>query len=121
MVFGEFLIAKKRGVKFGRPVKATSAEFAAEARLWANKQLDMETILEKHGICQAVFIAGSEHLSCLERSENRKFLPKKRRPNCKKRLEFLINHITTALNLSIAISKILEKIFIKAEFLINLP
>lgn len=47
--------AKARGVKFGRPVKDVSDEFANEVALWNKGELNMEELLKKYGISQSTF------------------------------------------------------------------
>lgn len=47
--------AKARGVKFGRPVKDVSDEFANEVALWNKGELNMEDLLKKYGISQSTF------------------------------------------------------------------
>jgi len=47
--------AKARGVKFGRPVKGVSDEFANEVARWSKGELNMEDLLLKYGISQSTF------------------------------------------------------------------
>ena len=47
--------AKAKGVKFGRPVKEVSEEFAREVELWAKKEISLEEILQKYDMCRATF------------------------------------------------------------------
>lgn len=47
--------AKAKGVKFGRPVKEVSDEFARAVELWAKKEISLEEILQKYDICRATF------------------------------------------------------------------
>ena len=47
--------AKARGVKFGRPVKEVTDEFAGEVDLWNKGELDVVVILEKYNISQSTF------------------------------------------------------------------
>ena len=47
--------AKARGVKFGRPVKEVTDEFAGEVALWNKGELDVVVILEKYNISQSTF------------------------------------------------------------------
>ena len=47
--------AKAKGVKFGRPVKEVSEEFAGEVELWAKKEISLEEILQKYDMCRATF------------------------------------------------------------------
>ena len=47
--------AKARGVKFGRPVKEVTDEFANEVALWNKGELDVVVILEKYNISQSTF------------------------------------------------------------------
>lgn len=47
--------AKARGVKFGRPVKGVSDEFANEVARWNKGELSMEDLLKKYGISQSTF------------------------------------------------------------------
>ena len=47
--------AKAKGVKFGRPVKEVSEEFAREVELWAKKEISLEEILQKSAMCRATF------------------------------------------------------------------
>lgn len=47
--------AKARGVKFGRPVKDVSDEFANEVARWNKGELSMEDLLKKYGISQSTF------------------------------------------------------------------
>ena len=47
--------AKAKGVKFGRPVKEVSDEFAGEVELWAKKEISLEEILQKYDMCRATF------------------------------------------------------------------
>jgi len=47
--------AKARGVKFGRPVKGVSDEFANEVARWNKGELNMEDLLLKYGISQSTF------------------------------------------------------------------
>lgn len=47
--------AKAKGVKFGRPIKGVSEEFADEVERWAKKEISIEEILQKYGICKATF------------------------------------------------------------------
>lgn len=47
--------AKAKGVKFGRPVKEVSDEFAREVELWAKKEISLEEILQKYDMCRATF------------------------------------------------------------------
>lgn len=47
--------AKARGVKFGRPVKGVSDEFANEVARWNKGELNMEDLLKKYGISQSTF------------------------------------------------------------------
>lgn len=47
--------AKARGVKFGRPVKGVSDEFANEVARWNKGELSMDDLLKKYGISQSTF------------------------------------------------------------------
>lgn len=47
--------AKARGVKFGRPVKGVSDEFADEVTRWSKGELNMDDLLLKYGISQSTF------------------------------------------------------------------
>lgn len=47
--------AKARGVKFGRPVKDVSDEFADEVVRWNKGELKMEDLLQKYDISQSTF------------------------------------------------------------------
>lgn len=47
--------AKARGVKFGRPVKDVSDEFADEVVRWNKGELKMEDLLQKYDISQSMF------------------------------------------------------------------
>ena len=47
--------AKAKGVKFGRPVKEVSEEFAREVELWSKKEISLEEILQKYDMCRATF------------------------------------------------------------------
>lgn len=47
--------AKVRGVKFGRPVKGVSDEFADEVTRWSKGELNMDDLLLKYGISQSTF------------------------------------------------------------------
>ena len=47
--------AKAKGVKFGRPIKEVSDEFAREVELWAKKEISLEEILQKYDMCRATF------------------------------------------------------------------
>ncbi len=61
--------AKAKGVKFGRPIKKVSDEFANEVDKWAKKELSLEEILQKYGICTATFY---RRVSELELKKRRK-------------------------------------------------
>lgn len=47
--------AKARGVKFGRPSILLPDDFWSMVEQWQHKQLPMETILNKYGMCRSTF------------------------------------------------------------------
>lgn len=47
--------AKARGVKFGRPAILLPEDFWPMVDLWQHKQLPLESILEKYGMCRSTF------------------------------------------------------------------
>jgi len=59
--------AKARGVKFGRPIKDVSDEFADEVELWAKKEIPLEEILQKYDICKATFYRRVKELELTKR------------------------------------------------------
>ena len=59
--------AKSKGVKFGRPVKGVSEEFADEVEQWAKKEIPLEEILQKYGICKATFYRRVKELELTKR------------------------------------------------------
>lgn len=59
--------AKARGVKFGRPVKEVSDEFALEVERWSKKELELDEILQKYGICRATFYRRVRELELTKR------------------------------------------------------
>lgn len=61
--------AKAKGVKFGRPIKSVSDEFAEEVKLWAKKEIPLEEILKKYDMCRATFY---RRVRELELSKHRK-------------------------------------------------
>ncbi len=59
--------AKARGVKFGRPVKNVSDEFADEVERWAKKEISLEEILQKYDICKATFYRRLKEMELIKR------------------------------------------------------
>lgn len=59
--------AKAKGVKFGRPVKEVSEEFAREVELWAKKEISLEEILQKYDMCRATFYRRVRELELVNR------------------------------------------------------
>ncbi|MBQ3177198.1 MAG: recombinase family protein [Clostridia bacterium] len=59
--------AKAKGVKFGRPVKEVSDEFAREVELWAKKEISLEEILQKYDMCRATFYRRVRELGLVNR------------------------------------------------------
>lgn len=59
--------AKARGVKFGRPVKEVPDEFALEVERWSKKELELDEILQKYGICRATFYRRVRELELTKR------------------------------------------------------
>lgn len=59
--------AKAKGVKFGRPVKEVSDEFAREVELWAKKEISLEEILQKYDMCRATFYRRVRELELVNR------------------------------------------------------
>ena len=47
--------AKKRGVKFGRPIKEAPSEFEEIVLKWQKKELTLDTILKKYGMSASTF------------------------------------------------------------------
>ncbi len=62
--------AKARGVKFGRPVKNVSDEFADEVERWAKKEIPLEEILQKYGICKATFYRRLKEMELAKRRKH---------------------------------------------------
>ena len=60
--------AKARGVKFGRPVKEVTDEFAGEVALWNKGELDVVVILEKYNISQSTFYRRIREMNSGEKS-----------------------------------------------------
>ena len=59
--------AKAKGVKFGRPVKEVSDDFAGEVELWAKKEIPLEEILRKYDMCKATFYRRVKELELSKR------------------------------------------------------
>ena len=59
--------AKAKGVKFGRPLKTVSDEFADEVKLWAKKEIPLEEILRKYDMCRATFYRRVRELELTKR------------------------------------------------------
>ncbi len=62
--------AKARGVKFGRPMKNVSDEFADEVERWAKKEIPLEEILQKYGICKATFYRRLKEMELAKRRKH---------------------------------------------------
>lgn len=59
--------AKAKGVKFGRPMKGVSEEFADEVERWAKKEIPLEEMLQKYDICKATFYRRVKELELTKR------------------------------------------------------
>ena len=47
--------AKKRGVKFGRPIKEAPPEFEEIVMKWQKKELQLDAILKEYCMCVSTF------------------------------------------------------------------
>lgn len=59
--------AKARGVRFGRPLKEAPPDFAETVERWVKKELPLDYILKRYGICKATFYRRVRELELTKR------------------------------------------------------
>lgn len=62
--------AKERGVKFGRPMKTVSDDFAIDVEKWVKREISLDEILGRYHICRATFYRRARDMGLIQKQKH---------------------------------------------------